>query len=98
MKNWKFTPMFTEVAQNRSRPHEMQGVDCLRNVLAQRLRCTPYTASFRTIVKPSCLTAPVIMQGCDFSTDPSRCRHVELKYRPGCAEVQVKKPDPSTLK
>jgi len=52
----------------------------------------------RTIVKPSCLTAPVIMQGCDFSTDPPRCQHVELRYRPACAEVQVNKPDPSTAK
>jgi hypothetical protein len=57
------------------------------------VRRTPQ--AFRAIVNPSCLTAPIIMRDCDFASAPPRWRHVELRYRQGCAEIQVKKPDQS---
>ena len=54
--------------------------------------------AFRAIVNANCLTAPIIMRDCDFASDPPRCRHVELSYRPGCAEIQVTKPEQSAAK
>jgi hypothetical protein len=50
-------------------------------------------SGFRTVVKASCLTAPLVLQGCDFSKEPPLCRLVTIKYRPGCAEIQLKHPD-----
>jgi len=56
------------------------------------------TASFkasgpRTVVRANCLTAPLVLQDCDFSKEPPQCRLVTIKYRPGCAEIQLKHPD-----
>jgi len=45
----------------------------------------------RTVLRPSCLTAPIILQGCDFSKEPPQCRSVKLSYISSCAEIQVKK-------
>ena len=51
------------------------------------------SGAFRTVVSPSCLTAPVVMRDCDFSGGLTRCRLVELRYRPGCEQIQVSKAD-----
>lgn len=48
---------------------------------------------FRTVVRANCLTAPLVLQDCDFSKEPPLCRLVTIKYRPGCAEIQLKHPD-----
>ena len=50
-------------------------------------------SSFRTVVRASCLTAPLVLQGCDFSKEPPQCRLVTISYRPSCAEIQLKKSD-----
>ncbi len=46
-------------------------------------------ASFRTVVSPNCLTAPIVMRGCGLSTEPARCRSVELRYRADCAGIDA---------
>jgi hypothetical protein len=50
-------------------------------------------SGFRTVVRANCLTAPLVLQGCDGSTEPTHCRLVTIKYRPGCAEIQLKHPE-----
>jgi hypothetical protein len=47
--------------------------------------------AFRTVISPSCLTAPVVMKDCNASNGFTRCREVEVRYRPSCAQIQVKK-------
>ncbi len=47
---------------------------------------------FRAVLNPNCLTAPIVMEHCNFSTDPPQCRKVQLKYRRGCAQIQLKSP------
>jgi hypothetical protein len=47
-------------------------------------------SAFRTTVNPSCLTAPVELQGCDFSSGAATCKIVKLQYRKGCEQIQVK--------
>jgi len=49
------------------------------------------TGGFRTVVNPNCLTAPVVMKDCSTANGFTRCRTVEVKYRPGCAQIQVVK-------
>ena len=49
--------------------------------------------SLSTVVRVNCLTAPLVLQDCDFSKEPPQCRVVTIKYRPGCAEIQLKHPD-----
>jgi hypothetical protein len=51
------------------------------------------TSGFRTVVRANCLTAPLVLQDCDLSKEPTHCRLVTIKYRPGCAEIQLKHPD-----
>jgi hypothetical protein len=53
---------------------------------------------FRTVISPNCLTAPVVMKDCSASGNSTRCREVELRYRPGCAQIQVKKGDQAPAK
>lgn len=61
---------------------------------AVRQQAASFKASgFRTVVKASCLTAPLVLQGCDFSKEPPQCRLVTISYRPSCAEIQLKYPD-----
>jgi len=50
-------------------------------------------SAFRTVVKASCLTAPLVLQDCYFSKEPPQCRLVTIRYRPGCAEIQLKHPN-----
>jgi len=45
----------------------------------------------RTVVGANCLTAPIVLRGCDFSKEPPQCRWVTVNYRRSCAEIQVKK-------
>jgi hypothetical protein len=54
---------------------------------------TRVPGGFRTVVSPNCLTAPVVMKDCRASNGFTRCREVEVKYRAGCAQIQVKKSD-----
>ena len=54
--------------------------------------------TFRTVISPNCLTAPVVMKDCSASGNSTRCREVELRYRPGCAQLQVKKADQAPAK
>ncbi len=49
--------------------------------------------AFRTVISPNCLTAPVVMKNCSASGGSTRCREVEVRYKPGCAQIQVKKTD-----
>jgi len=49
--------------------------------------------AFRTAVSPNCLSAPVVMKNCSASGGSTRCREVEVRYRPGCAQIQVNKSD-----
>jgi len=54
------------------------------------------TASFkasgpRTVVRANCLTAPLVLQDCDFSKEPPRCKLVTLRYRASCAEIQLQR-------
>jgi len=61
--------------------------------------CATHTiGAFRTVVSPSCLTAPVVMKNCSVSGGFTRCRQVELKYRPGCEQIQVKKGNQASVK
>ena len=46
--------------------------------------------SFRALLSPNCLTAPIVMKDCDFSIEPPRCRHVQLEYRKVCEQIEVK--------
>jgi hypothetical protein len=47
-------------------------------------------SAYRTTVNPSCLTAPVELQDCDFSTGAAKCKIVKLQYRKGCEQIQIK--------
>jgi len=53
--------------------------------------CAARVTGYRTIVSPNCLTAPLVMKGCNTANGSTRCREVEIKYRAGCAQIQVKK-------
>jgi uncharacterized protein YcfL len=48
------------------------------------------SSAFRTVLNPNCLTAPIVMQDCDYSTGAAHCRVVKLSYRKGCEQIQVK--------
>lgn len=53
--------------------------------------CAARMAGYRTIVSPNCLTAPLVMKGCDTANGSTHCREVEIRYRAGCAQIQAKK-------
>ena len=46
-------------------------------------------AAFRTMLNPNCLTAPVELRDCAFSSGAAQCKTVKLKYRKGCEQIQV---------
>jgi len=52
--------------------------------------CAARIAGYRTVISPNCLTAPLVMKDCNTLNGSTRCREVEIKYRPGCAQIQVK--------
>ena len=43
-----------------------------------------------TVVRPDCLTAPLVLRDCDFAKEPPQCKLVTVRYRPSCAEIQLK--------
>ena len=45
--------------------------------------------AFRTVVEPSCLVAPIVIEDCDASSEPVYCRKVRLRYRSGCEKIEV---------
>jgi len=45
--------------------------------------------AFRTVLEPSCLLAPIVIEDCDVSRQPMYCRKVKLRYRPGCEKIEV---------
>ena len=66
---------------------------------AVRQQSASFKASgLHTVVRANCLTAPLVLQDCDFSKEPPHCRLVTIKYRPGCAEIQLKNSDHPTPK
>jgi hypothetical protein len=54
--------------------------------------------AFRTVISPNCLTAPVVMKNCSASGSSTRSREVEVRYKPGCAQIEVKKSDQTPAK
>lgn len=64
---------------------------CIGCTMRQR---TSFRASSpNTVVRPDCLTAPLVLQDCDLSKEPPRCKLVTIKYRASCAQVQLKNPN-----
>jgi len=52
---------------------------------------TSFRASGRnTVIRPDCLTAPIVLRDCDFSKEPPKCKLVTVRYRANCAEIQLK--------
>ena len=45
----------------------------------------------RTVLEPSCLLAPIVIEGCDAAGDSVHCRKVKIRYRPGCEKIEVVK-------
>jgi uncharacterized protein YcfL len=45
--------------------------------------------AFRTVLDPSCLVAPIVIENCDVSRQPVYCRKVRLRYRAGCEKIEV---------
>ena len=45
--------------------------------------------AFRTVLDPSCLVAPIVIEDCDASREPVYCRKVKLRYRSGCEKIEV---------
>jgi hypothetical protein len=45
--------------------------------------------AFRTVLAPSCLLAPIVIEDCDASREPTYCRKVKLRYRHGCEKIEV---------
>ena len=57
---------------------------------AMRQRTSFKALGPNTVVRPDCLTAPLVLQDCDFSKEPPQCKLVTVRYRPSCAEIQLK--------
>ena len=45
--------------------------------------------AFRTVLDPSCLLAPIVVEDCDANRVPMYCRKVKLRYRRGCEKIEV---------
>jgi uncharacterized protein YcfL len=45
--------------------------------------------AFRTVLDPSCLVAPIVIEDCDASREPAYCRKVKLRYRAGCEKIEA---------
>ena len=45
--------------------------------------------AFRTVLDPTCLIAPIVIEDCDVSREPVYCRKVKLRYRAGCEKIEV---------
>ncbi len=46
--------------------------------------------TFRAVLEPSCLLAPIVIENCDLSQEPLHCHTVKLRYRRGCEKIEVK--------
>jgi hypothetical protein len=60
---------------------------------AMRQRTSFKASGPNTVVRPECLTAPLVLQDCNFSKEPPQCKLVTVRYRASCAEIQLKNPD-----
>jgi len=45
--------------------------------------------AFRTVLEPSCLLEPIVIEDCDVNREPVYCRKVKLRYRAGCEKIEV---------
>ena len=45
--------------------------------------------AFRTVLEPSCLLEPIVIEDCDANRVPVYCRKVKLRYRAGCEKIEV---------
>jgi hypothetical protein len=45
--------------------------------------------AFRTVLEPSCLLEPIVIEDCDINREPVYCRKVKLRYRAGCEKIEV---------
>jgi len=45
--------------------------------------------AFRTVLEPSCLVAPIVIEDCDISREPMYCRKIKLRYRHRCEKIEV---------
>jgi uncharacterized protein YcfL len=45
--------------------------------------------TFRAVLEPSCLLAPIVIEDCDLSREPMHCHLVKLRYRQGCEKIEV---------
>jgi type IV pilus biogenesis protein CpaD/CtpE len=45
--------------------------------------------AFRTVLDPSCLLAPIVIEDCDANREPVYCRKIRLRYRHGCEKIEV---------
>lgn len=61
------------------------------SMLLMLMGCTAHRSrqSFHTIVSPDCLTAPIVLRDCDSSAGQMYCKHVDLKYKRGCEQIEV---------
>jgi hypothetical protein len=59
---------------------------------AMRQRTSFRASRPNTVVRPDCLTAPLVLQDCNFSKEPPQCKLVTVRYRASCAEIQLKNP------
>ena len=41
------------------------------------------------LVDPPCLTGPVVLEQCNLSTNPPKCKKVRVRYSKGCERLQV---------
>jgi uncharacterized protein YcfL len=52
--------------------------------------CAVHKANaFRTVLEPSCLVAPIVIEDCDVSREPISCRKIKVRYRAGCEKIEM---------
>jgi hypothetical protein len=47
-------------------------------------------AKVNIILRPECLTKPIVLEDCD-SSEPPKCKNSHIAYKSTCAEIQVTK-------
>jgi hypothetical protein len=45
--------------------------------------------ALRTVLEPSCLVAPIVIEDCDISREAMYCRKIKLRYRHGSEKIEV---------
>ena len=48
-------------------------------------------SGFRAFVDAKCITAPIILEQCDFQVEPPRCAKIKLSYKRGCEQIDASK-------